>query len=160
MTHYLYYESPVGRLLLAENGAGICRISYFDTPDESWSEGETPLLSCAVRQLDEYFAGSRTAFDLPLSLTGTVFQRSVWNALSRIPYGTTCSYQDIAKAIGRPKACRAVGQANNRNPVAIILPCHRVVGQKGTLVGYAGGLAAKEQLLRLEVGQKAKSVHR
>ena len=102
------------------------------------------------RQLDEYFAGRRRKFDLPLDLRGTEFQRRVWAQLCRIPYGETRSYQDIAAALGNAKASRAVGMANNRNPVVIVVPCHRVVGKGGSLVGYAGGLDRKEFLLKLE----------
>ena len=160
MIRYLHCNGPAGPMLLAEDGVGICRLTFGGCPDENWVAQQSPLLQNAALQLQEYFSGTRTAFDLPLSLTGTDFQKAVWSALAQIPYGETRSYQEIACAIGRPNACRAVGQANNRNPVAVILPCHRVVGQKGTLVGYDGGLAAKELLLRLEVGQKAKSVHR
>ena len=160
MIRYIRCDGPAGPMLLAEDGVGICRLTFSSCPEENWVAQQSPLLQKAALQLQEYFSGTRTAFDLPLSLTGTDFQKAVWSALAQIPYGETRSYQEIACAIGRPNACRAVGQANNRNPVAVILPCHRVVGQKGTLVGYDGGLAAKELLLRLEVGQKAKSVHR
>ena len=160
MIRYIRCDGPAGPMLLAEDGVGICRLTFSSCPEENWVAQPSPLLQNAALQLQEYFSGTRTAFDLPLSLTGTDFQKAVWSALAQIPYGETRSYQEIACAIGRPNACRAVGQANNRNPVAVILPCHRVVGQKGTLVGYDGGLAAKELLLRLEVGQKAKSVHR
>jgi methylated-DNA-[protein]-cysteine S-methyltransferase len=103
-----------------------------------------------VKQLSEYFEGKRTRFELPLDVEGTPFQKSVWNELLRIPYGETRSYGDIAKALGKPAAARAVGMANHNNPVAIVIPCHRVVGQNGSLTGYAGGLHLKQQLLSIE----------
>ncbi|NLY70869.1 MAG: methylated-DNA--[protein]-cysteine S-methyltransferase [Clostridiales bacterium] len=111
---------------------------------------ETDLLREASKQLDEYFMGNRFKFDLPLFLSGTEFQLKVWKALESIPYGETRSYKQIAEAIGNPKACRAVGMANNRNPISIIIPCHRVIGSSGRLVGYGGGLDIKEKLLQLE----------
>ncbi|MCM1251055.1 MAG: methylated-DNA--[protein]-cysteine S-methyltransferase, partial [Alistipes sp.] len=110
----------------------------------------TPLLRRAVQELQEYFDGVRRSFDLPLAPAGTPFQQQVWSALLEIPYGETRTYGEIAARIGRPKACRAVGMANNRNPIAIFVPCHRVVGASGALVGYAAGLSVKEFLLRLE----------
>lgn len=113
------------------------------------------LLRQAVRELEEYFAGTRRSFTLPLAPAGTPFQQAVWNALRTIPYGETRSYGQIAAQIGRPKACRAVGMANNRNPIAIVVPCHRVVGSTGALVGYAGGLSVKERLLTLEAADQA-----
>ncbi len=113
-------------------------------------EAPTPLLRRAVQELQAYFAGERRTFDWPLAPAGTPFQQAVWAALREIPYGETRTYGQIAARIGRPKACRAVGMANNRNPIAIIVPCHRVVGASGALVGYAAGLSVKEQLLRLE----------
>ena len=109
-----------------------------------------PLLGQAKQQLAEYFAGQRQAFDLPLRMQGTPFQQKVWAALREIPYGETRSYGQIAAQVGNPKASRAVGMANNRNPIAIIVPCHRVIGANGSLTGYAGGLSVKEELLALE----------
>ena len=109
-----------------------------------------PLLQEAKRQLDEYFAGKRKTFDLPLAPSGTPFQRSVWNALRNIPYGQTRSYQDLAQAVGRPNACRAVGSANAKNPLPILIPCHRVVRSDGSTGGYAGGTKLKQILLELE----------
>ena len=111
---------------------------------------ETPLLQEAEEQLNEYFAGARREFDLPLAPKGTPFQKAVWAEMCRIPYGETRTYGQIAAQIGRPTACRAVGMANNRNPIAIVVPCHRVVGSTGALVGYAGGLGVKTHLLNLE----------
>lgn len=110
----------------------------------------TPLLKMAAEQLREYFEGERKDFNLPLSPVGTKFQLKVWKALQTIPYGETRSYRQVAEIIGNPKACRAVGMANNRNPIAIIIPCHRVIGADGNLVGYGGGLDLKQQLLDLE----------
>ena len=113
----------------------------------------------AERQLTEYFSGSRKTFDLPLNLGGTEFQAKVWQALQTIPAGETRSYKDIAVMIGKPGASRAVGMANNRNPVSIIVPCHRVIGQDGSLVGYAGGLAIKQYLLEHEKKWHAENTH-
>ncbi|MCI8594685.1 MAG: methylated-DNA--[protein]-cysteine S-methyltransferase [Oscillospiraceae bacterium] len=148
----LYHHTPLGMLVIEEDGAGICRLSREAAvsvrPDVFI--GATPLLDAAARQLDEYFAGKRKTFDLPLSLEGTPFQKSVWRALSDIPYGETRAYVDIAEAIGKPKACRAVGMANHANPVMIVVPCHRVVGKDGSLTGYGGGLPMKQFLLDLE----------
>ena len=110
-----------------------------------------PVVRDTLRQLAEYFAGDRMAFDLPLAPKGTEFQRAVWKALVGIPYGETCSYREIARAIGRPAAVRAVGAANGSNPIAIVVPCHRVIGASGKLVGYGGGLPMKRMLLDLEV---------
>ncbi|CDE23966.1 methylated-DNA--protein-cysteine methyltransferase [Amedibacillus dolichus CAG:375] len=107
-----------------------------------------------IRQLQEYFDGLRKEFTLPLVLEGTAFQKKVWTALCKIPYGETRSYQDIARMIDQPKACRAVGMANNRNPIVIVIPCHRVIGKNKTLVGYGGGLKRKEYLLKLEKNVK------
>jgi len=118
-----------------------------------FDERETPLIKKAAKQLTEYFAGKRRTFDLPLEFRGTDFQKKVWAALMTIPYGETRSYGEIAKQIKNPKASRAVGMANNRNPIVIICPCHRVVGSDGSLTGYGGGLPNKEYLLKLE-GEK------
>ena len=116
------------------------------------ADSRDPVIAEAFRQLEEYFSGGRREFDLPLNPKGTPFQRRVWDALRRIPYGRTASYKEIAEAIGCPNGYRAVGLANNRNPIAIIVPCHRVVGADGKLVGYAGGLELKQKLLDLESG--------
>ena len=110
----------------------------------------TELLSMATIQLDEYFQGKRTTFSLPFKLTGTPFQLAVWKELQNIPYGKTTSYKEIAQKINKPKACRALGMANNKNPLPIIIPCHRVIGSNGKLIGYAGGLKLKNYLLELE----------
>ena len=112
----------------------------------------SPLQREVDKQMGEYFEGKRKEFDLPLRPEGTVFQKKVWNALLEIPFGETRSYQDIANAVGSPKACRAVGMANHQNPIIIVIPCHRVIGKNGKLVGYGGGLSMKEKLLLLEKG--------
>jgi len=115
-----------------------------------YEKKETPLINKAARQFGEYFEGKRKSFNLPLTMQGTDFQMKVWNALKKIPYGKTASYGKLAAMIGNPKACRAVGMANNRNPIAIIVPCHRVIGHDGSLTGYGGGLELKKLLLDLE----------
>lgn len=150
MNHTCSLESPVGRLILTEDGSGISGLS-LDTAGACRTTGEmTPLLRAAATQLAEYFAGKRKTFALPLSLHGTPFQRADWNALLTIPYGETRSYLQIARQLDKPKACRAVGGANSRNPVMIIVPCHRVIAANGSLGGYACGLNAKRFLLELE----------
>ena len=154
MTTYSTFDSPVGELLLVGDDDGL-RGLYL--PDHKrgpqvapgWRRDDAAL--GAVRaQLAEYFAGDRTDFDLPLAPAGTPFQLEVWDALKRIPYGETRCYGDLAKELGRPGAARAVGAANGRNPISIVVPCHRVVGSTGTLTGYAGGISAKERLLAHE----------
>ena len=152
--YYCYLDTPIGELLLAgEDGAlamiGFPKGSMRREPEPHWIFNEKPLAE-ARRQLDEYFAGKRREFDLPLQLNGTEFQVSVLEALQEIPYGQTESYGEIAKKIGRPKAVRAVGAANGRNPIPIVVPCHRVIGSTGDLTGFGGGLDTKEALLRLE----------
>lgn len=132
--------------ILADNGS-IQRLDFGKTMENT---GESPLLLETERQLWQYFAGERREFSLPLDPQGTMFQKKVWEVLSHIPYGETRSYGEIAAAVGNPRACRAVGMANNRNPIPILIPCHRVIGADGSLVGYAGGLAFKTGLLRLE----------
>ena len=148
MKFALTYESPIGRLWFAEENGALTDLSFRSILDAK--EQETPLLKRAAEQVSEYFSGKRHEFDLPLDLRGTPFQKSVWSALRDIPYGETRSYRDIAAAVGNIKACRAVGMANNKNPISIIIPCHRVVGADGSLVGYGGGLDVKSSLLALE----------
>lgn len=146
-----FYNSSIGKLGIVEDGQAITNI-YFpdeDIPNECVEE-ETALLLLASQQLDEYFKGKRTHFDLPLAPLGTPFRQSVWNALLDIPYGETRSYKDVAERIENPKAVRAVGMANNRNPIPVIIPCHRVIGANGKLVGYGGGIDIKIHLLDLE----------
>ena len=154
---YRTIESPVGSLLLAADDAGL-RFLLFSRgraaakPEPGW-ETDRGLLKEPVKQLNAYFAGKLRAFDLPLAPQGTPFQTGVWHALCDIPYGETTSYGQLAKRIGNPKAVRAVGLANGSNPIAIIIPCHRVIGSNGSLVGYGGGFPVKQALLALERGQ-------
>ena len=154
MEHSVTLRTPVGPMRLTATGEAITGLHFVGEDAEvgplDGCEAPTPLLRQAVQELQAYFAGERRTFDLPLAPAGTPFQRAVWAALREIPYGETRTYGQIAARIGRPKACRAVGMANNRNPIAIIVPCHRVVGASGALVGYAAGLSVKEKLLRLE----------
>ncbi len=141
-------DSPVGKLTLTCGEGCITGLHFGEAP--RGERVETALSKAAARQLAEYFAGTRQDFDLPLDPRGTPFQRAVWAALHTIPYGQTRSYADIAAQVGSPKGYRAVGMANHKNPIAIFIPCHRVVGRDGSLTGYAGGLAVKEKLLALE----------
>jgi methylated-DNA-[protein]-cysteine S-methyltransferase len=144
-------ETPVGLLTLVASDDGL-RVVHFghEPPPSEAVEGLHPLLSSAEDQLREYFAGERTAFELRLDLRGTPFQVQAWQALASIPYGTTVSYGEQARRLGRPSAVRAVGAANGRNPIAIVLPCHRVIGARGELTGYGGGLDVKQALLEHE----------
>ena len=147
--YLVYCPSPVGLLRLeSADGARLCAVRLAAA--RTGPERPCPVLAETARQLAEYFAGQRRVFDLPLAAAGTPFQQRVWAALRAIPYGQTRSYGQIAAAIGSPGACRAVGMANNRNPIMIIVPCHRVIGADGRMVGYAGGVRIKEYLLRLE----------
>lgn len=144
------YVSPIGNIYISEQHGKICGINYTKPQNYTTTDVLSPLLQKAIGQLQEYFAGQRQKFDLPLSFNGTSFRQKVWRALLDIPYGQTVSYLDIAIAIGNPRAVRAVGQANHFNPISIVVPCHRVVGKNGQLVGYGGGLSIKEYLLNLE----------
>lgn len=151
---YEMMESPVGPLLLAGNREGLSRIVFpidgrAASPGAGWRRG-SPALSEAIRQLGEYFDGERTEFDLPLAPDGTEFQRRVWQELRRIPYGRTISYGELARRVGNPRASRAVGAANGKNPISIVVPCHRVIGADGSLTGFGGGLPVKRRLLQLE----------
>lgn len=151
MKTVFYYKTEVGQMGIAEENGAITDIFFgHDQVKEDVDQKETPLIKKAVQQLEEYFRGERKDFDLPLDLRGTPFQLAIWEALTTIPYGETRSYKEIAQQINNPKACRAVGLANNRNPVSIVVPCHRVIGSNGKLVGYGGGLAIKERLLEIE----------
>ncbi|MEQ8196878.1 MAG: methylated-DNA--[protein]-cysteine S-methyltransferase [Clostridiaceae bacterium] len=150
MNNGFYYETTIGRIGIVENGREIIQLYYVTDIPENINIVETPLLKKASEQLQEYLAGKRKIFDLPLAPKGTEFQQKVWKALQEIPYGKTVSYKDIAKCIGNINACRAVGMANNKNPIFIFIPCHRVIGADGRLVGYAGGLDLKEKLLEME----------
>lgn len=148
----VFYESCYGSIKIEFKKMHIIYMKKDDEfdPNRTITPIYSELKIQTFHQLDEYFAGKRKSFDLPFALKGTVFQKKVWNALCDIPYGETRSYKDIAIAIGNPKACRAVGMANNKNPITIAFPCHRVIGSTGKLVGYAGGLEMKEGLLAME----------
>lgn len=150
-------DSPVGPLRLVADEAGLRRLEFregraFDAPPDDWQE-DARALGPVARQLQEYFAGKRKVFDLALEPEGTPFQRRVWERLLEIPYGETISYGTLARRVGNSNASRAVGLANGRNPIAIIIPCHRVIGSNGMLTGYGGGLPIKRKLLELERGQ-------
>ncbi len=148
MENITYYKSPFGVFTIKYMDDKIIFVKKIG--DEYKKTPDTKLTSCLKKQLDEYFAGNRKDFDIQYELTGTEFQKKVWDALTKIPYGKTVSYKHIATMVGNPKASRAVGLANNKNPITIIVPCHRVVGTSGKLVGYAGGLPMKESILDLE----------
>lgn len=163
--YYKEIESPIGTLMLSMTGQGLCRLDFGTRAEQDrsldqwvdkhfprarWERSDDSLLLEAEKQLTEYFAGTRQTFDLPLDLRGTPFQREVWEALRHIPYGATWSYKQVGEAIGRPKAVRAIGYANHCNPLSVIVPCHRVIGADGSLVGYGGGLDIKRTLLALE----------
>ncbi|MGA8205600.1 MAG: methylated-DNA--[protein]-cysteine S-methyltransferase [Woeseiaceae bacterium] len=157
--YYCYLDTPIGDLLLAGDEEALALVGFPQgsmrrDPEPDWIYNEKPFAEVR-RQLKEYFAGERKTFELPLKLTGTEFQVQVLEELQRIPYGETKSYRDIAESIGRPKAVRAVGAANGRNPIPIIVPCHRVIGSHGELTGFGGGLDTKEALLRLEAENSA-----
>jgi len=151
---YSYLKSPLGKLLLVCNAEGLTAIRFekeaedFSLPHEWQNEAEP--FQPVIAQLQAYFAGELHDFDLPLAPQGTLFQRSVWEALQKIPYGETISYAELARRIDKPSAVRAVGAANGSNPIPIIIPCHRVIGSNGALVGYGGGLPLKKALLALE----------
>jgi methylated-DNA-[protein]-cysteine S-methyltransferase len=151
-------ESPVGELLVTADAAGaLTRLHFPGRPralPADWTRNEEPFAEVR-RQLDAYFAGELEDFDLRLAPSGTRFQLQVWSALRAIPYGATASYGEIARTVGQPGAARAVGGANNRNPIAIVVPCHRVIGASGSLTGYGGGLDRKRRLLALEAGTPA-----
>ena len=160
-TLYTQLDSPIGELLLAGDGRALQRLSMQDgrhplRVDPLWERREEPFAG-VISQLGEYFDGTRRTFDVPLALAGNPFELRVWQALCEIPYGETVSYGEIAQAIGQPTAARAVGLANGRNPVALIVPCHRVIGANGSLTGYGGGLERKRFLLDLEAGVQSLS---
>lgn len=154
MIRYDLLTTACGPLLIAINEQGLCHVDFLEGErplpiQDEWQQ-DAAALAPYLAEFREYFAGERQGFTLPLAAKGTEFQQAVWQALCDIPYGETCSYGEIARRIGRPKAVRAVGAANGRNPLSIIVPCHRVIGQNGSLTGYAGGLAIKQALLKLE----------
>lgn len=152
MQYSTLYQSPIGPIQLIEKDGKITNLSFLSNEDErnDIPSKETAILKKAKQELEEYFDGKRKEFDLPLSFSGTPFQEKVWNTLCTIPYGQTKSYQEIAIQVGSPKACRAIGLTNHINPIGIFVPCHRVVGKNGKLVGYAGGIDKKSYLLDLE----------
>ncbi len=157
---HVVLDSPIGPMTVVADGETVVGIYMDDArhlpPAERFGppdDGSSVVLKEADRQLGEYFAGERTIFDLPLAAEGTPFQRRVWDALCEIPYGETISYGELARRIGQPTASRAVGLANGRNPISVVVPCHRVIGSSGKLVGYGGGLSRKQTLLELEQGR-------
>jgi methylated-DNA-[protein]-cysteine S-methyltransferase len=152
MPFFTVIDSPVGPLTLVSDGASLTGLQFHPSPPEKgWTrdDGAAPF-PLVKRQLAEYFAGKRREFELPLAAEGTEFQRKVWRELSRIPWGETRSYADVARRVGSPKGFRAVGLANGCNPIAIVVPCHRVIGADGSLTGFGGGLGRKKMLLELE----------
>lgn len=149
-TYYQYIETPLGKLLAAEEDGKLTCLSSSGQPCEIWECRETSVLKLTAEQLAEYFSGKRTEFTVPLAPAGTDFQKRIWQELLKIPYGETRTYGQIAALAGNKKASRAVGMANHNNPVMILIPCHRVIGSGGKLTGYAGGLEKKEFLLELE----------
>lgn len=154
MKNIYFYETIIGRISIAETDNSITNLDFVNDVDDIQTENivvnETSLLREAGKQLQQYLEGNRKYFDLPLLPVGTRFQKDVWRVLLGIPYGVTWSYKQVAEKAGSPKAARAVGMANNRNPIAIIIPCHRVIGADGKLVGYGGGLHIKRYLLDME----------
>lgn len=154
MKNIFFYDTKIGKIAIIDNGNEITDMELAEGTDyKDINVNETTLIKEAAKQLEEYLNGSRTTFDLPLNPQGTEFQRSVWKALCDIPFGETRSYKQVAIAVGNPKASRAIGMANNKNPIMIFVPCHRVIGSNGKLVGYAGGLDIKEKLLSIEKGK-------
>ena len=151
-----HYETEIGLIGIAEEDGYISDIMFGIEGPEGAEKVETRLIRKAFGQIAEYLSGTRKSFDLPLLVEGTEFQEKVWNELLKIPYGETRTYGKVAEAVGNPKAVRAVGAANNRNALPIIIPCHRVVGAKGSLTGYSGGLEAKRKLLEIEEKNKVK----
>ena len=150
MKYWEVYESKIGPLTILCDDEALLRIDFGTVEHENAVRERSELIERTEGQLEEYMAGTRTEFDLPLNPEGTEFQKKVWNALLLIPYGETKSYKDIAVLIDNPKGCRAVGMANNHNPIPIIIPCHRVIGANGSLIGYGGGVDIKVKLLELE----------
>jgi methylated-DNA-[protein]-cysteine S-methyltransferase len=147
--HRAYYHSPIGIIEISGNETGLTALNFVSRKPAGAAPPH-PSLQPAVVQLEEYFRGERSQFSIPLATGGTAFQQEVWRQLVRIPYGHTATYSELARAVGRPQAGRAVGQANHRNPISIIIPCHRVIGKDGSLIGYGGSLWRKEWLLAHE----------
>ncbi len=153
MEKHAIYQSPFGPIVITFTEQVVTGIKRREhNLAEQSEQPHSPMLQKVFTQLDEYFSGKRKSFDFEYKAQGTEFQKKVWKALCDIPYGETRSYKDIAKAVGSEKACRAVGLANNRNPISIVIPCHRVIASNGALTGYAGGLPMKQALLDLEAG--------
>lgn len=156
MTYYTEFETPLCPIRLTSDGTALTGVyllpdhRHAPEPTAAWHKTSLPLFTEAQAQLEAYFRGERTGFTLPLAAQGTAFQKRVWAELAQIPYGQTLSYGELAARLGNPKASRAVGLANGRNPLSIVVPCHRVIGASGKLTGYGGGLARKEALLALE----------
>lgn len=145
---YAYYPSPIGLLEAGATAEALVTLYFVEAPRQE--SGSSPLLDLVIEELVDYFAGQRTTFTTPLHFVGTPFQQQVWQQLLTVPYGRTVPYQEIANALGNPKAVRAVGAANGQNPISIIAPCHRIIGSNGALIGYGGGLWRKEWLLKHE----------
>lgn len=148
-TYKMLYDAPIGKMIIVSNGVSIIEIDHMNH-EELITSNSDDLCQLAVKQLDKYFAGKRTSFNLPLEPKGTDFQLKAWQALTTIPYGETISYGEQAKRMDNPKAVRAVGGANGKNPFSIVVPCHRVIGANGTLTGYTGGMNRKQWLLDFE----------
>ena len=148
--HYRYCSSPIGLIEITATQEAVTAVTFTDERRNPETDAENPLLKTAARQMTEYLDGTRKTFDLPLAFTGTSFQQRVWHQLMQLPFGCTASYADIAQAIGNPRAVRAVGGANGRNPLPIIVPCHRVIGRNGDLTGFGSGLWRKAWLLEHE----------
>jgi methylated-DNA-[protein]-cysteine S-methyltransferase len=164
MRYFASYQSPLGAMLVVATDAGLTGLyfvgqKYFPRVDPAWREDATiaPIRS-TLAQLDEYFAGRRARFDVPLAAHGTPFQRSVWNAISSVEYGQTITYGELARRAGHTGEARAAGAATGQNPIGIIVPCHRIIGANGKLTGYAGGLDKKRALLALEAGYRQESL--
>jgi methylated-DNA-[protein]-cysteine S-methyltransferase len=154
MTSFAYLDSPIGRLLLVADDSGLLQINFSKNqrpapPEQAWQE-DPSVVREPIAQLEAYFRGELEQFDLALAPQGTAFQQKVWSQLAKIPYGETISYAELARRVHNPNASRAVGLANGRNPIPIVIPCHRVIGSNGKLTGYGGGLPIKEKLLALE----------
>ena len=156
--NYWLVESPFGTILLLSDGSALKRLSFIDATEfqseDGWNQSKDAVLNSTQTQLEEWFSGKRHRFDLPLAPEGTEFQQVVWKQLQEIPYGETRSYSDLAQAIKKPTASRAVGAANGKNPIALIIPCHRVIGANGALTGYAYGIELKQKLLAMENNQE------
>lgn len=150
MNNVFFYQTDIGKIGIADNGTSITNLYFGEAIPPNAVLGETELIKEASTQLYDYLSGKRKVFELPMNMEGTSFQHMVWDALKAIPYGETRSYKEIAESIGRPTAARAVGMANNKNRIPVFVPCHRVIGANGKLIGYAGGLDIKIKLLNIE----------